>query len=142
MSESNRGAYANAIPLGRDGTFTDLYSNSRNKRLLRGRQRRRRSSTRSPTPLRTRDRDEVEDDDRRPTKLTKPTVELEIKGVIEASQSIYGQSFVIGFCHGFYGSVTINLSEFRLELNPDYSVVFDKYCCKGKRRHVIINRKI
>ena len=119
-----------------DGEFQDLYGNSRiRSQKSRGEASPPRYQKEREESL-PRYRKEREESLPRYWKVRKkPTVELEIKTILEAD--IYGNKFVVGFCYGFYGSVVINLGvEKSYQSNTDYIALFDEHCCKGKNKHI------
>ena len=114
----------NGARIGNDGGVVDLYSDETRKRSHSGWGESRSSDHQQRDIDRYRSKRKA---------WTKPTVELEINGLLGA----YGD-YITGFCHGFYGSITLSLSGMGIDrTNPDYLPVFDKHCCNGRKKHVI-----
>lgn len=70
----------------------------------------------------------------------KRNVELEIRGIFTISTRARGdETFCSAMCHGESSVVVINLTQLGIhESDLDYAAVYNRYCCKGKRNHVVV----
>lgn len=148
MDDDGKGyRLAFGLRLDRDGRFTDPYGASRRTLAPQQPQQRRRQRSVSASSTvgeggEESDGTSIDRNKRRKKKSHReekpnPEVELRINGTI--NDSLYGHTFVSGFCEGFYGIVVINTSflSFEERQKGDYLKLFDQYCCGGKKRHVI-----